>query len=129
MSEGLHRSLTRFRETHFTRPNRRACSQAITKLEHLPRLFHSHKMHLLDLLGLFYDQYNRFPYPFKYLMLEKGTPFGQSLPSPPPPSPKYSMRNAKGHVFTGLKLGINFNHLGLKSGEGLCFLEAGSGIG
>ena len=49
-------------------------------------------MHLLDLLGLFYDQYHRFPYPFKYLMLEKGTPFGQSLPkgsvkrvAPPPP--------------------------------------------
>lgn len=89
-------------------------------------------MHLLDLLGLFYEQYNRFPNPFKYLMLEKGTPFGQSPPPPPkgvPRSPRYSMRSAKGHVFTGLKLGINFNHLGLKSGEGLCFLEAGSGIG
>ena len=87
-------------------------------------------MHLLDLLGLFYDQYNRFPHPFKYVMLEKGTPFGGRLPQrgvpPPPPLPRYSMTSAKGHVFT---VGINFNHLGLKSGEGLCFLEAGSGIG
>ena len=47
-------------------------------------------MHLLDLLGLFYEQYNRFPNPFKYLMLEKGTSFGQSPPPPKgvPPLPK-----------------------------------------
>ena len=92
-------------------------------------------MHLLDLLGLFYDQYHRFPYPFKYLMLEKGTPFGQSLPKgsvkivAPPPSPRYSVRSAKGHAFTGLKLGINFNHLGLKWVRVCAFWKQGPELG
>ena len=31
------------------------------------RLFHTHKMHLLALLGLFYDQNIKSPYPFIYL--------------------------------------------------------------
>lgn len=54
-------------------------------------LFHSHNMHLLGLLDLYTDRDNRFPHPFKhfnklnpypfmYLMPEKDTPFGRSLP-------------------------------------------------
>ena len=32
------------------------------------RLFHSHKMHLLALLGLFTDRNDKIPYPFIYFV-------------------------------------------------------------
>jgi len=58
------------------------------------RLFHSHKLHLLGLLGLYTDRDNRFPHPFKhfnklnpypfmYLMPEKDTPSDGASPRRP----------------------------------------------
>ena len=44
------------------------------------RLFHSHKMHLLALLGLFTDRNDRFSYPFIYLKPKIGLLSGGATP-------------------------------------------------